>query len=598
MLKALPALALVALAASPAVAGEAAPLVVGSVRDQRGAPVTGADVTAFDRRGRPEGHDRTDAVGTFAMKLLDAADVLEVRCAHCRPARIALAPGGDNVVVIVTRYEALESDVPGPADVAALPNAAPAAVLGLVPFALPANGGISDRGLAGGRGLVLSDGAPLVDLATGLSGLSYFPDRYARDVAVAGPERAYRYGIDAGGGIFALDQIAPGTSFGSADAGRASSLALLPSAGAANAGAGVSSDGTTLVRRADADYDGSFAGGSLRAGYDAASALGASGTSASDASTARLSYATASRTYRTSFDAFASGAAYAASPAATYGAQYLDADFRLERPGPVTLAAGANLSRQSASLGATYPYGSSAFGRVDDVTAYVDAHAADNRTTLDAGLGLTDVAATVNAGDGPLAATHLAALPSIALRTALGGGAYVRAAYSESARVPTLLETSSLPQPLAPAFERGELAESALGFDDARRVRAEAIVYQEFTHGFDERRLDGVGVSVAWQLAPLVSVRAWSLRASPLTFSSPLVPENDASRQLFWTTYANPAGLRFDAIAHRDAATAARAAYAFDLGALAPLVPRVSLAAGTAQLAGTRHYFVGLRAER
>jgi len=600
LLKAFPALALAALVPSPVYADEAARLLVGSVRDQRGAAVAGADVTAFDARGHPEGHDRTDAVGTFAMKLLDAADFLDVRCPHCRPARIALAPsGGNNVVVIVTRYEALESDVPSAADVAALPYGAPGAVLGLIPFVLPVNGGVSDRGLAGGRGLVLNDGAPLIDLAGGLSGLSYFPDRYAREIAVAGPEQAYRYGIDAGGGMFALDQLASGDSFGSADSGRESSLVLLPSFGAANAGAGVSSDGTTVIRRADADYAGAFAGGSLRAGFDATGALGASGTTASDASTARLSYATASRTYRTSFDVFASDAAYAASPAATYDIQYLDADFRLERPGPVTLAAGTNLSRQSAAIGigSSYGYTYADSGRVDDVTGYVEAHATAGRTSADAGLGLTDAAATDNF-DVPREATHIALLPSLALRTALGGGAYLRADYSESARVPTLLETANLAQTVAPPLERGELADGAFGFDDGGRVRAEAIAYQEFTHGFDERRLDGLGLSITWQLAPLLSVRTWSLRASPLTFSSPLAPESDASRQVLWSTYLNPAGLRFDAIAHRDAASGARGAYALDAAALAPLASRVSLAAGTAQSAGARHYFLGLRAER
>ena len=192
------------LAASPAFANDAAELVVGSVRDERGVPVSGADVAAFDGSGRRAGGDRSDALGTFVVSLLQPAVALEIRCSHCRPTHVALRDANENVAIVVRRYAALESDVPDATDLAALPYGAPIDVLGLVPFMLPSGTSISDRGLGGGRGLVVDDGAPLVDLSLGTTALFDFPDRYVRSIGVAGPEVAYRYGVDAGGGVFFL----------------------------------------------------------------------------------------------------------------------------------------------------------------------------------------------------------------------------------------------------------------------------------------------------------------------------------------------------------------------------------------------------------
>ena len=260
------------------------------------------------------------------------------------------------------------------------------------------------------------------------------------------------------------------------------------------------------------------------------------------------------------------------------------------------LAAGAYADRQTGaySIGSPFPY---AFdGRANDTTAYVEARAGDARASFDAGLGVTDVTAASSLSPDAPSGTHLALLPSLSTRFALGGGAYARAAYSESARLPTELETQSLyPRLGTPGFERGELVESALGFDDGARVRGEAILYREFTHGFDERRLDGLGVSLVWQVAPLVSIRAWSLRASPLTFGTPN-PEPDASRQVLWTTYEKNSGLRFDAIVHRDVSAFERPVLAFDTDVLVPLFQELAIDAGTRELSGARRFYVGLRA--
>jgi hypothetical protein len=580
-------LVLLALGKTPASADQSTDLVVGSVRDQRGAPISGAEVAALNDRGMPAGHDRTDPLGTFAVALAQPARSLEIRCRHCRTARIALTKATENLAIVIVRYAALEGDVPDARDLAALPYGATVDALRLIPFTVVSGSSISDRGLGAGKGLILDDGAPFADSGVGVSALEDFPNRYARTLQVSGPERAFQYGINAGGGIFAVDQMSGGQMFGSLDAGGAPSLALMPSLGSFYPAAGESNDDGIVARRADIDFSGPFAGGSLRAGYGAGAEDVASPTvdGARDFSATRASYATASKEYRTFADFSASDVAYAQDRGTLdYRSSYENADFRIEHPGLVTLSAGANVNRQSNVYGYGPPYAYAVDGRTSAETGYVEAQAGDERTSVDAGLGLTDVA------------THVALVPSISTRTALGGGTYARIGFSEAVQVPAAAGTSALElSPLAPPYERSELEEGAIGFDDGARVRAEATVYCDFTQGSDQRRLDGVGAAIVWQIAPLLSLRVWSLRASPLDFATPSETQSAASRQVLWSTYENGDGLRLDAIARRDASSAARGALEFDGDALVPIRTHVAIDIGSAERLRARRYSIGLR---
>ena len=236
----------VALAAEPSV------LVVGGVRDQSGAPVAGARVEALDAGGGQLGTDTTGEDGTFAIRLASAADAVDIRCAHCDPAHIRLDKQGA-VVVVVRRYAALESDVPSAADLAALPYPRIVDALGLIPLSVRNGNTISDRGLGGGRGLIVDDDAPNFDFATGSSTIADFPNRYVRTIAFTPAAQAFRYGINAGGGRFALDQLDGNAGASSIDAGEASALALQPALDIVQPAFGLSSDGDTLVRRGDVD---------------------------------------------------------------------------------------------------------------------------------------------------------------------------------------------------------------------------------------------------------------------------------------------------------------------------------------------------------
>ncbi len=587
----------------------ASSLLVGSVRDQTGEAMVGAAVTARDGSGRAVGADLTDGQGTFAIRPSADPVSVEARCRHCAPARVPVR-GQSIVVVIVRRYVALESRVPDSADLAALPYGRVVDALALVPYSVPSIGGgnVSDRGLDGGRGLVVDDGAPLVDLATGQSALVDFPDRYVRSIAVNAPAEAFQYGSGAGGGRFALDQLDGDASAASWDTGVAPSLALEPALGIVHPAYGVSSDDGTLARRADLDLSTPFAGGYLRAGAGAASeSESVYGSLARNLDTARLAYATASRRYRTFVDASASdaGVENGATGASEYRSSYLSGDVRVEHPGPVTLAFGAAATQQTAYYVIAAPRQYDLTGRVNEETLYAEASAGDERTGVAAGLGFTNVSAAEDLqGAIPDGQTSLLA-PSLSAHAALGdGGIYARAGYSESSRVPSLLEADSTAELAVDAaspvgsfvLEREQLAESALGYDGGGRLNVEAIAYREFLHGpSGEQRLNGLGGSLAWQVTPLLSLRAWSLRDAPLEAAPSNIPDFYVSRQVVWATYDNGlGGLRVDAIFHRDVASSGSTLH-LDGDVLVPVVPHVALALGTLQ-ENVRTYYFGLRA--
>jgi hypothetical protein len=584
----------------PGAAADLAPLVVGSVRDQQGAAVDGALIRAFDAQGSPVGSGRSDRAGTFAVPLSGQASRVDVSCRHCRLVSVS-AQGDEPLAVIVERFTALESDVPEARDLSALPYQRIGDDLGLMPFVIPSADGdeVSELGLNHGQGLVLDDGAPAYDLSTGKSGLADFPGRYVRQISVIDPSHAFEYGSYAGGGTFALDQLDPQESFVSGDAGQAPSFAVEPSLGVLFPAVGVSNDGT-LQRRADFDVDEPFAGGVLRTGLTEADEFdqpGEYGTRAFDL--ARIDYATASRRYRTFVDLDASGSQVTQGAAAPtdYRASYLYGAFRLEHPGPVSWTAGATLSSQSGlwTQSGSYPFAVS--GNVTSQTAFVEAQSDGSVGGFFAGLGLARErdAQTTDAG-APFAGDQSALLPSLQGHLSLGGPFSLRAGVSTSLNVPTLLYSyADVPPQGSLVIERGKLQEAGLDYDAGGRLRVETVAFREDLRNIDDQRLVGIGASIVWQVAPDLSLRAWSLRDSPLGFENNEAPivSPTLSRAVLWATYESPSGIRFDAIAHRDVNS--QQVTELDGDALLPIWPRVSLDLGTFRRSDGRRYSVGLR---
>ncbi|HEY0798233.1 MAG TPA: hypothetical protein VGD50_03730, partial [Candidatus Baltobacteraceae bacterium] len=574
-------------------------LVVGSVRDQSGVPLDSV-VEASDASGHVVGRDRTQADGTFSILVEDAQPVtVTVRCRFCADAHAPVGTGP--IVILVHRYEKLTSDVPSASDIAALPYAEVGDALGLGNYMVPTSNGtktvtnISEGGLGRGRGLVLDDGVPVYDLADGSSGLADFPSHDASAV-VSGPERAFTYGSYASGGTFAL---APNReqSLLSVQTGLEPSLRVGLGSENLFAGAAFSENADQVMRRrGDLSYDADFAGGRLQVQTADAALVndGYSTTWSQNVALGSISYETASRHYRTFVSAAGATMQTFALMAGGLGtrASDLTTSLRVEHPGLVELAYGAQSQRLSASLNDFY------VGRVADDLAYVEGRIGDERTFIDLGASLSELNDALNFGAGTQSASTEAGLGSLSFGKALGhfdlsGGA------SSSLRIPTLGETSMpTPAPNVMAVERGDLVQAALDYDDAHRIRVGAVAFHEALHGFGDRDTEGLGFSVAWQIAPLITLRSWSLdddvaQTGAPTLYSILGPAT-TGRGVLWSTYDNPLGLRVDAIVRRDV-YAQGVSNSLDGDLVVPLGAKLQLTAGSYRENGLRRASLGMR---
>jgi hypothetical protein len=577
-------------------------LVVGTVRDQGGRPIA-AQVEAEGTAGQPLGSDRTGADGTFSISVSGgAAAFVVVRCSFCATAR-APVNAETPVVVIVRHYDRVADDALTAGDFAALPYSEVGDVLALAPYVVPSSAGkttvtdVSYLGLERGRSLILDDGVPAYDYATGASALADFPSRDADDVDSFGPERAFTYGSYGAGGTNAL---APqhNTEIGM-NTGLEPSLVARVRSGPGFAGAAESENADAVIRRrGDLGYDGDFAGGELQADL-ADSAIvndGASSVPDRSAALASISYATASRHYRTFVSAggaslqssFAQGGAVVGTRASD-----LFESLRVEHPARITLAYGALSERLTAS------YDSAFAGHVADDLAYVEASAGGARSSIDAGASVSQIGTTRNLGFGDQQADAQAALLSISGQTALGRWFSLQGAASTSLRVPTLGEASA--EPLAPNvldLERGATTQIGLEYADFRRLRVGGVLAHEDLTGFGDRDTVSLGFSAAWQVAPLLSLRIWTLHNDVTQYGTPtiysLMGPGSVGRCVLWTTYENSSGMRVDGIVHRDV-YASRAITNVDGDVLVPLVAHVQLSAGTYREGGLRRTSVGLR---
>ena len=234
-------------------------LVVGSVRDQHGAAVARAAVTAFDPSGARVGFATTDAAGTFA---LDAGGVtrLAIACRYCMPVALPVLEG-QPAVAIVRRFDALFDDSPSPADLANLPYAHVESALALRPFALlrqttarVPGSQLSDRGLSPSNALLIDAGVPNYDFADGTSPYATIPQAYQQTGTIAPPEDAFTYGDRAGSGIVALDPFGDGNA-GAALTGGDQTLRLQAGSDFARVVAATYSNASESRQRADADVE-------------------------------------------------------------------------------------------------------------------------------------------------------------------------------------------------------------------------------------------------------------------------------------------------------------------------------------------------------
>ena len=586
----------------------AAELLSGSVRDQSGAAPP-AKVLVRDAAGRVVGTAATGRDGTFTALLDGTPAEVEVVCAHCAPFRVRAGSGP--LVLIVTRFRALAGGAPDAADLAALPYRDPAQAVALTPYvvALQTAAGrvasLSDRGLQNGDGLILDDGVPAYDPASADPGLFAFPARSLASVSLTPASQAFSYGSFAGGGTFGLDTFGADQGGSSAfDFGQDFALGARLRAGAFEAALADSRDADGVAReRFDLAAAGEFAGGTLRGVASVASQTSNDLDLADDRSRALagLTYTRVSERALTQivFDALEAHSAYATpdlyAPQIASTADSLEARLRVERPAWITYAYGLLLRSANGSYGATP--GAPPEGAYASENAYVEARH-DGPISVDAGLGLDNSSGRLGAGT---RAVEAVVSPSLVAGAALGAFA-VRAGISDSARAPTPYELLAEANPGTYRLERSALQELALDFDDSRRLRLGASLFHENVTGLEAHAVNGLGLSLAWQIAPRLSLRAWTLLDDLSTYAQSLTAQpgglgTPLARATAWLSYEAPGGLRFDAI-ERGASGGAVRETDLDADVVVPLHAGFAFTAGSERERGLRRAYIGLRVPR
>lgn len=513
-LKALAALALASAALLTAVPAAADELVVGALRDQDGAIVAGAAVTALDARGGVLARDRSAADGTFALAAPTRPAAVLVQAADAEPLRVAVPADGSAIAGIVRRHRAADL-IPSVADVAALPAGSPSEIGSVVPYRVAFPTTISDRWLARGRGVTTVEGMPFYRRGDGGDTTGLLPAHAIGALGVRDPLAAPWYGDRGGGGVLDV------RLFDRADAVRATDRDAVLAAGRDPAGLAATSWDPDGARRLIA----------LR-GSGALGPVGATATVlAGDAPGTH--YAGADAELRAATRTFDLGAHVAltgddgSTNASPDAGSVADLAFDASGRGPNAIALRARWRDERGALGtleaahrdAALVLGTTR-GNVARVTAAV-ALAYGNEHSYEEG---TDTATAV--------------LPSLSLDTPLGS----RWGFHAGAG------GSSLGTP-GYAIARSSLGEVALTYADHRRLRAEVTAYAEGdTAPTAVNR--GFAASLGWELAPRLSLRAWALRdGDALDATAPAYPGGPLqavsiarpfNRDVVWLTWDAP----------------------------------------------------------
>lgn len=587
------------------------PLVVGSVRDQRGYPIAGATVRGVAPAAVLLG--LTSADGTFSLAAPGIAAV-SISCDYCRSATFAVPPDA-LVVAIVHRYDALLSDGPSPDDIASLPYAHAESVLALRPFTMLEDSRnvvpgprLSDRGLSSQGGLLLDAGIPNYDIAANVTTFLTVPAFDAAQVDFIPPSYAFRYGDQAGGGTFAT-QPQSGNSgeaafVGGSDAAyrlsggndtsafvMAASKTSLESRQRIDAATSFSLSGDTLALNA------SDARGSLQTDFGSGLAESFSGVRATyDRLRERMVHAAVvidrgSYAAERQFTPFGGGWSDVAAQAgvATLGASnaFVDAGFRTsagfydaERIGIPRV--GATLAQAHADAGV---------------------HLSNARYNVTAGVGA--FSAAYNGGIFGFAQPMRATILAPSLRTVLWPGARVSAdiTVATTFRLPSFLEAYGYGADESTlTFDRQALEVATLAYSDKKRFRAELTSAGERICGLDNGSISAAGLAVSWQLAPEVTLRAWNMRVDDRTRPyEPVprfgVPPRPATVGSLWMTFENDAAFRLDAI-YRSDLIDYRPDRHVDASASAPLGRDLRWYVGTERRHGARYVDAGIRFSR
>jgi hypothetical protein len=582
------------LAAAPA--WGQVPLIVGSLRDQQGAPIEGAVVSAQTASGGGVSVV-TDSAGTFALHAPGITS-LRITCRYCEPLSLTPKPG-EPVVAIVRRYQALAQDSPSTADLANLPYTHVESAIALRPFtllsqsSLPYPGSVlSDRGLSATGSLLVDDGVPNYDIVNGQSPYALIPANYEQSAVLRDATTAFSYGGQASGGVVEAQPFVPGSD---------AQVATIGSDAIVRAQAGSDSAGVVF---------GSFSNNAeSRQRGDAAVSVPLPADQSFDVSLGSEQ----GRIYQSPASAFAGSFSFGNATFNDPRALNLQISATEDR-GDYAMAEGEypiSAAWSDSSFSAGIHTQGSVVGFADlaerSSSGYYDAQALPSglprvgatlsQTRVDAGVAAGgrdyDVVAGVgtfwiNYAGGTLGVSQPAktafVLPSLNVRLFPNGKWGVTLQDSSSFTLPTFVEQYqySAAQPLPVQYERNALFAGALTYTDNARVRVSFEEASERVNGAWSGTVTSTGLSATWQLAPAIALRAWTMH---VTDNVPLygggLPYFGAAPTVnaLWLTYDAGTGLRADAVYRRDLLNGAPF-YHVDGAISGPIVNRLRWYAG------------------
>ena len=593
-LLAFPAL-LLTLAATPA------PLVVGSVRDQEGAPIAGAVVAAGDVR------TTTSADGTFALPG-GSTGAIRISCVYCLPLIVRVS-GAEPVVAIVRRYQALLGAGPTERDLRSLPYARAESAISLRPFVVLSDTSaflpgprLADRGASRQGGTILDDGIPNYDIVANVSGFPTIPLFTMRRAEVFSPGETSYYGDQVSGGIFSLSDLPQQGTDAFAIGGKDTAFRAA-SAGAGGAYAVATSSNALDTRaRAAAHMQTAIGTDSLEATLLAARTDVRQGTTSITEGTEGFR-AQFSRIRDTALQAtfVADRAGYDTSSPLTALWSDVAGELNVTSQTPVQVFGDFGFRRSTGSYAAD-TFGLRVAGAVGQTHLDIGAQTRGDRYDVRAGVGAYTIAYNGGSGGSVLPMNAQALSPSLYVSYDLSPHWNVELYAGGSFRLPTLLEAYALNPAAGPLpIDRYAQLTQTVRYTDLRRLKISVTSMSESLSSLDSGTVHSLGVSFAWQIAPAISLRAWTLHFNDQTqpyetllrFGRPVQTGTPGS---LWLTYENPSGLRLDGIYRADLLDALPDRHV-DASLSAPLADRLRWFVGTERRRDTRYVDAGIRFE-
>ena len=527
------------------------PLVGGTVRDQRGAPIFGARVT-LERAGKGGPSDLTAADGTFVIE--GDADRVRVTCAYCQALEVPV--GADRIAIaIVHRYDVPRIEGASANDIAHLPYARPEQIFALAPFVVLNDSTRTIPGVtlrdrnAGYDGLLTVNGVPDYDFAGAISTYDTIPQGDVTSANVYRVDQAYRYGNVAQGGTFGIT-----TEAGPSRAGYGNDALFR---------AGSESDGAygdlayskwqNGDRRARATFGADFSTPGIAEDLSLSSGTADVAPASLVALHSSFSAARFSARMLGKTDAFGSLTVDRGSYA--YSSTHFPAD---------AVWSDAEFSAGITSHAAVAPF--ALFdSRLSTATYYSNVTQPDSAvgslrvTRATAGISITQRAWDAVVAYGSTNGVYRVVTAPGSIQNANANDALLsvdlhpedrwslHASTSAGYTFATLIgiyapAATGYPQPA----ERGDTSEATLTFTDSSRVST-AITTLAW-RGSSGTATSSAGASVAWQIAPRLSVRSWLMHAQTRAGSVP----SSALVGSTWLTYDNDEAFRADLIWGRD----------------------------------------------